>query len=244
MNFRTLDLNLLRVFDVVMTERSVTHAADRLAMTQPAVSNALRRLREATQGDLFIPSSTGVLPTPHAEALWPSVRTALGGLRQVFEPQAFDPRQDPRSFTLAMADATVAVIAPPLVRALDAERSLAALRFVPLASRDPRGLLERGDPRRESDRISPGSLAEQRPRCFCGTKNGSGMERCGIGKISNVWVRARGQQRNHRSSLVIGRGVQQRRPPGAIRGIHHRAARQQQGQSVSVPGARRVRQRR
>jgi len=145
MNFRTLDLNLLRVFDVVMTERSVTHAADRLAMTQPAVSNALRRLREATQGDLFIPSSTGVLPTPHAEALWPSVRTALGGLRQVFEPQTFDPRQDARSFTLAMADATVAVIAPPLVRALDAERSLAALRFVPLASRDPRGLLERGE---------------------------------------------------------------------------------------------------
>ena len=145
MNFRTLDLNLLRVFDVVMTERSVTHAADRLAMTQPAVSNALRRLREATQGDLFIPSSTGVLPTPHAEALWPSVRTALGGLRQVFEPQTFDPRQDARSFTLAMADATVAVIAPALVRALDAERSLAALRFVPLASRDPRGLLERGE---------------------------------------------------------------------------------------------------
>jgi len=55
-NFRTLDLNLLKVFDVVMVERNVTRAAARLAMTQPAVSNALRRLREATHEELFVPS--------------------------------------------------------------------------------------------------------------------------------------------------------------------------------------------
>jgi DNA-binding transcriptional LysR family regulator len=145
MNFRTLDLNLLRVFDVVMTERHVTRAAERLAITQPAVSNALRRLREATGEDLFIPSSTGVTPTRKAEALWPSVRAALGGLRGAFEPQGFDPQSDARSFTLAMADATVAVIVPALVRALDAGLSKVGLRFVPLSTRDPRALLERGD---------------------------------------------------------------------------------------------------
>lgn len=145
MNFRTLDLNLLRVFDVVMTERSVTRAAQRLAMTQPAVSNALRRLREATREELFTPSSTGVTPTRQAEALWPSVRSALGALREVFEPQAFDPRQGARSFTLAMADATAAVIVPALVRALGAAHARVDLRFVPLATRDPRALLERGD---------------------------------------------------------------------------------------------------
>lgn len=145
MNFRTLDLNLLRVFDVVMTERNVTRAADRLAMTQPAVSNALRRLREATHEDLFVPSSTGVTPTRQAEALWPSVRVALGGLREAFEPQAFDPAHDRRSFTLAMADATAAVIVPALVRALDAEQAKVDLRFIPLATRDPRALLEHGD---------------------------------------------------------------------------------------------------
>jgi DNA-binding transcriptional LysR family regulator len=144
MNFRTLDLNLLRVFDVVMTERSVTRAAERLAMTQPAVSNALRRLREATEQDLFTPTPTGVTPTRQAQALWPSVRAALGGLREVFEPQDFDPRRDARSFTLAMADATAAVIVPPLVRALDAGQARIDLRFVPLASRDPRLLLEQG----------------------------------------------------------------------------------------------------
>ena len=144
MNFRTLDLNLLRVFDVVMTERQVTRAAERLAMTQPAVSNALRRLRESMGEDLFVPSATGVTPTRQAEALWPSVRAALGGLREVFEPQAFDPRRDARSFTLTMADATVAVIVPALVRALDALQAKVDLRFVPLPTRDPRALLEHG----------------------------------------------------------------------------------------------------
>jgi DNA-binding transcriptional LysR family regulator len=144
MNFRTLDLNLLRVFDVVMTERSVTRAADRLAMTQPAVSNALRRLREATGEELFTPTPTGVTPTRQAEALWPTVRGALDGLREAFEPRSFDPRSDARSFTLAMADATAAVIVPPIVRALDAGRALVDLRFVPLSSRDPRALLEQG----------------------------------------------------------------------------------------------------
>ncbi len=145
MNFRTLDLNLLRVFDLVMTERSVTRAAERLAMTQPAVSNALRRLREATNEDLFIPSPTGVTPTRQAETLWPSVRAALDGLREAFEPQAFDPRRDARSFTLAMADATAAVIVPALVQALDTAQARVDLRFIPLATRDPRALLERGD---------------------------------------------------------------------------------------------------
>jgi DNA-binding transcriptional LysR family regulator len=145
MNFRTLDLNLLRVFDVVMTERSVTRAAERLAMTQPAVSNALRRLREATHEDLFIPSSTGVTPTRQALVLWPSVRAALDRLREAFEPHAFDPHSDARSFTLAMADATAAVLVPALVRGLDAEQAKVDLRFIPLASRDPRALLEHGE---------------------------------------------------------------------------------------------------
>jgi DNA-binding transcriptional LysR family regulator len=121
-NFRTLDLNLLRVFDTVMAERHVTRAAEKLAMTQPAVSNALRRLRESIGEELFVPSSTGVVPTPHASALWPAVREALGSLRDAFDPPAFDPQTADRRFTLAMADATAAVLMPPLVAQLEAER--------------------------------------------------------------------------------------------------------------------------
>jgi DNA-binding transcriptional LysR family regulator len=144
MNFRTLDLNLLRVFDVVMVERNVTRSAERLAMTQPAVSNALRRLREAIGEELFQPGSTGVTPTPQAEAIWPAVREALGALRALFDPQDFDPTQAERSFTLAMADATAAVIVPLWVAEMERTGSRIALRVEPLATRDPRALLERG----------------------------------------------------------------------------------------------------
>ena len=142
MNFRTLDLNLLRVFDVVMVERNVTRAAERLAMTQPAVSNALRRLREAIGEELFVPSSTGVTPSPHAITLWPAVREALAGLRELFDPQGFDPAHDEHRFTLAMADATAVVILPPLLAAI--ERTSVSLQIEPLSTRDPRVLLERG----------------------------------------------------------------------------------------------------
>ena len=144
MNYRRLDLNLLRVFDVVMVERNVTRAAARMAMTQPAVSNALRRLRDAIGEDLFVPGSSGVTPTPHAVALWPVVCQSLAGLREVFDPQAFDPAQDERSFTLAMADATATVLVPALAAGLVRDRSRVALRIEPLTTRDPRAMLERG----------------------------------------------------------------------------------------------------
>ena len=144
MNFSTLDLNLLRVFDIVMTERNVTRAAAILATTQPAVSNALRRLRDALGDELFIPGPTGVTPTPHAQAVWPAVRVAMDSLRNAFDPQAFDPTTDERCFTLAMADATAAVLVPPLLEALAEEQARIELRLEPLTTRDPRSALERG----------------------------------------------------------------------------------------------------
>jgi DNA-binding transcriptional LysR family regulator len=142
MNFRTLDLNLLRVFDTVMVERNVTRAAERLAMSQPAVSNALRRLREAIGEELFVPGSTGVTPTPHAVALWPAIRESMTGLRELFDPQGFDPALDERRFALAMADATAAVILPPLLAAIEHLR--VSMQVEPLTTRDPRVLLARG----------------------------------------------------------------------------------------------------
>jgi DNA-binding transcriptional LysR family regulator len=66
----------LRVFDAVMTEQNLTRAANLLAMTQPAVSNALRRLRDTLNDDLVIRTAHGVKPTPRAEELWPTVRRA------------------------------------------------------------------------------------------------------------------------------------------------------------------------
>jgi len=145
MNFRTLDLNLLRVFDAVMAEGSLTRAAGGLAMTQPAVSHALRRLREAVGKDLFVRVAHGVKPTPHAEALWPQVRAALGALRQALAPGDFDPRRDAVQLRLAMADATAAMLAPALAAHIEREQALVNLRVLPLTTRDPRRLVESGD---------------------------------------------------------------------------------------------------
>jgi len=69
MNFRAFDLNLLRVFDVVMLERRVTRAAQRLSMTQAAVGNELRRLRNAIGEELFVPGPSGMTPPRRAQAL-------------------------------------------------------------------------------------------------------------------------------------------------------------------------------
>ena len=143
-NFRMLDLNLLKVFDVLMVERNVTRAARRLSMTQPAVSNALRRLRQATHEDLFMSTPNGMVPTASAEVLWPVVRSSLDGLRDAFAPQGFDPQDDARSFALAMADATAALFTPRLVETLDRVQSRVDLSVVPLATRDPRPMLEQG----------------------------------------------------------------------------------------------------
>jgi len=141
-NFRTLDLNLLRVFDEVMAERSLTRAARNLSLTQPAVSNALRRLRNTLGDELVRRSGQGMEPTPRAVALWPAVRDALRQLQESLAPQHFAPAEADNTFVLAMADATAATLVPGLVDIIEAEAPGVSLRVVPLATRDPRKLLD------------------------------------------------------------------------------------------------------
>jgi DNA-binding transcriptional LysR family regulator len=140
--FRQLDLNLLRVFDEVMTERSLTRAAHKLSLTQPAVSNALQRLREALGDDLMKRSGQEMSPTPRALALWPAVRDALGQLEGALVPGQFVPAQASNTFILAMADATAAKLMPGLLAAMDQTAPGVSIRVVPLTTRDPRRLLE------------------------------------------------------------------------------------------------------
>lgn len=143
-NFRTLDLNLLRVFDQVMAERNLTRAARNLSMTQPAVSNALSRLRDALGDRLVSRSGYGVEPTPKALALWPAVSDALRQLESSIAPGDFVAAQANNTFTLAMADATAAVLVPGLVGILEREAPGISVRVLPLTTRDPRRLLDEG----------------------------------------------------------------------------------------------------
>ncbi len=141
---RALDLNLLKVFDVVMAERSLTRAAHILSITQPAVSNSLRRLREALDDELMVRKGRTLEPTTRAQELWPAVRDMLQRLQNALAPQVFDPASATTTFVLTMADATAAELMPPLVELITAHAPGVSLRVVPLTTRDPRRLLDEG----------------------------------------------------------------------------------------------------
>ena len=143
-NFRTLDLNLLRVFDEVMAEKSLTKAARNLSITQPAVSNALRRLRETLGDDLVRREGHGITPTPFALMLWPHVRQALDQLQTALVPQLFIPAEARNAFVLAMADATAAELMGGLAQELEHHAPKVSIRVLPLTTRDPRSMLNEG----------------------------------------------------------------------------------------------------
>jgi DNA-binding transcriptional LysR family regulator len=140
---RHLDLNLWRVFDIVMELRSLTRAADRLGLTQSAVSHALRRLRLALDDPLFVRSPDGVKPTERAEQIAPEVRQALNALRGVrVEPQ-FDPYSATRGFTIAASSYFCALLVPPLVSLIRQNAPGIAIHVVPVRD-NLVGSLDRG----------------------------------------------------------------------------------------------------
>ncbi|MBK4735174.1 LysR family transcriptional regulator [Noviherbaspirillum pedocola] len=145
MSFTNLDLNLLRVFDAVMTELNLTRAADRLATTQPAVSNALKRLRYVLDDELFIRTAHGVKPTARALALRPAVRSALETLEAAIGPEKSDLVDVSKTLRLCMADSTAARVLPPLIPLLKRAAPRLTLQILPLLSRDPRESLIRGE---------------------------------------------------------------------------------------------------
>lgn len=103
LNLRSVDLNLLPVFEAAYEERSLSRAAQRLAMTQPAVSHALQRLRLVFRDELFIRHSRGVLPTAAADAIYRRLRETLDTVRTVLnEASDFDPALSPRRFFLSI----------------------------------------------------------------------------------------------------------------------------------------------
>ncbi len=116
MNVGEIDLNLLRVFDAVLRDRSVTAAARHLRLTQPAVSNALARLRTRFEDALFVRTSTGMDATPFARELAEPVRQALALLESALaHGPGFDPATSTRAFRFYMSDLGQIEFLPPLV---------------------------------------------------------------------------------------------------------------------------------
>ena len=119
MDLREIDLNLLVVFNQLLLDRSVSTSAEKLGLTQPAVSNALKRLRSVLKDELFLRTSRGMEPTPYALHLAEPVIYALGALQTAFTTRdTFDPLTSTRNFQLAMTDIGEMYFMPPLMVAL------------------------------------------------------------------------------------------------------------------------------
>jgi DNA-binding transcriptional LysR family regulator len=143
MNLASIDLNLLVVFDALMAERSVTKAGRRIGLTQPAVSNALNRLRHLVKDDLFLRGPKGMRPTPRALELAGPVGQALAQVEQALQPAAFEPLTATNTFRLAMADYAASLILPPLAHRLEREAPAVDIRVRVNDNISASGLLDR-----------------------------------------------------------------------------------------------------
>jgi DNA-binding transcriptional LysR family regulator len=131
MNFTAFDLNLLRVFDALMRERSATRAGERVGLSQPAVSAALARLRHALSDELFIRQVNEMVPTPRAMALAEPIRAALAEIEQALNCAArFDPADATHEFHLLGADFFSMLLMPKLSQAVARAAPGISLRFV------------------------------------------------------------------------------------------------------------------
>ncbi|MFC0388204.1 LysR substrate-binding domain-containing protein [Muricoccus vinaceus] len=129
------DLNLLPIFVALMEERSVTRAAERMGMTQPALSNALLRLRQMLQDQLFVRERYGIQPTPIALELSPLIAEALAQLDDaVLGQQAFDPAHAERLFTIAPNGYVEFVIVPAVLARLEKVAPGIKLRLTPFGN--------------------------------------------------------------------------------------------------------------
>lgn len=143
MNFAAFDLNLLRVFDALMRERSVTRAGEQIGLSQPAVSQALSRLRSLLDDQLFVRRGTEMTPTPRAETIAPAVRNALALVEAaLIGDRGFDPAGASRTYTLIGSDFFSTLMMPELFARIAAQAPGVRLRFMDSALGDVERLLQ------------------------------------------------------------------------------------------------------
>jgi len=145
MELNQIDLNLLVVFQQLMIERRVSKVADRLGLSQPAVSNSLAKMRRLFGDELFLRTPGGMVPTPFAEQLGESVGYALGMIHSGLNQQAqFDPATTKCSMTIGMTDIGEIVFLPTLVERLSKQAPGVTLSTVRNAAINLRDDMESG----------------------------------------------------------------------------------------------------
>ncbi len=146
MDIGSLELRLLAAFEAVLRERGVTAAADALGVTQPAVSQALAKLRRALGDPLFVRAPHGMEPTPRALELAGPVADILRLARErLGQPASFDPRRAERTFTVFTTDAGAVVFTPRVVRRLGRVAPGVRIRIMPVVPGRFPGALAEGE---------------------------------------------------------------------------------------------------
>lgn len=128
---KTQELQLLYIFDAIMTERSVTRAAERLAMTQPAVSNSISRMRQVWNDPLFVRKGRNIEPTSYALSLWDQVGDHMYALSNAVNLTQFDPANSNRTFRIAVTDMIVEMVWRQLLKGLEEEAPGVDIHAVP-----------------------------------------------------------------------------------------------------------------
>lgn len=145
MNLREIDLNFLVVFDAIYQQQNLTKTGKQLNMSQPAVSNALNKLRDIFNNPLFVKTSQGMKPTPRAESLAEPIHQIIQQLEAVLaEPGDYNPQSSKRTFRLSMSDYSEFLILSKLVNALDHAAPEMCLTGVHTSRKERHKLLESG----------------------------------------------------------------------------------------------------
>lgn len=144
-DIRSVDLNLLKALDALLDERNVTRAAQRLSLTQPAVSGMLTRLRETFDDPLFVRTQRGIAPTLRALELAAPIKQILADVQTLLQPPAFEPASAQMVLNIAATDYALQVVVTPFLTEL--RRKAPGIRVAILPAQDPRlqAQLERGD---------------------------------------------------------------------------------------------------
>ncbi|MGV3650344.1 MAG: LysR family transcriptional regulator [Devosia sp.] len=145
MNLASIELKLLVVFDAMLAERSVTRVGYRLGMSQPAVSNALNRLRDLLKDQLFLRTGEGMVPTPRALELGEPLQQALRQIERALEPAAFQPRELDWTFNLAVSDYVSVVFLPALIAHMNTVAPAVKLHIQSKRNPEVSGLLDNSE---------------------------------------------------------------------------------------------------
>jgi len=144
-DIRHLDFNLLKALDALLDERSVTRAAERLNLTQPAVSGMLTRLRESFDDQLFVRAQRGIVPTLRAQQLAVPVKQLLSDIEHILQPQAFDPVTASMTLTIASTDYALRAVVVPFLSELRVQAPNIRVAVQPVDNQHLLSQLDRGD---------------------------------------------------------------------------------------------------